>query len=80
MPATASAMMKDGSPMLLNLREQIANATSKIAPNPYTLWDGVIFTCLLGESPTERLPGPTPQAMLQSAALSSVQCRSSAAS
>jgi hypothetical protein len=31
-------MMKDGSPTLLNLREQITNATSRMAPNPYSLW------------------------------------------
>jgi hypothetical protein len=44
MPATASGMINDGAPMLLNLREQIVNATSEIAPSPYSLQDGVSFT------------------------------------
>jgi len=35
-----------------NLREQIASATSKMAPNPYTLWDGVSFTILPCSSAT----------------------------
>jgi hypothetical protein len=39
-------MMKDDSPVLLSLREQIVSATSKMAPSPYTLPDGVSFTVL----------------------------------
>lgn len=46
MPATARGMMNDGSPKLLNLREQIVSDTSKTAASPYTLWDGVSFTGL----------------------------------
>jgi hypothetical protein len=46
MPATASGMMKDGSPTLLSLREQIVSDTSRTAPNVYTLLDGVSFTGL----------------------------------
>ena len=46
MPATASGMMKHGSPILLKLREQIVSATSKMAPSPYSLADGVSFTDL----------------------------------
>src|ERR1700721_3133822 len=52
MPATASGMMKDGAPMLLNLREQIVKATSKMAPSPYSLRDGVSFTGLPSPSAT----------------------------
>ena len=44
MPATARGMMKDDSPGLLSLREQMVSATSKTAPSPYTLRDGVSFT------------------------------------
>src|SRR6202790_5087776 len=59
MPAAASGIMNDGAPMLLNLREHIVNATSKIAPNPYSLWDGVSFTGLPCPSATVRPPVPT---------------------
>jgi hypothetical protein len=45
-PATARGMKNDGSPVLLKLREQIVIATSKMAPNPYSLRDGVSFTGL----------------------------------
>ena len=44
MPATASGMMKDGAPMLPNLREQIVSATSMTMPRTYSLRDGVSFT------------------------------------
>src|ERR1700686_5415371 len=46
MPATASGMMKDRSPMLLSLRAQIVSAISKVAPNAYSLRDGASFTSL----------------------------------
>jgi hypothetical protein len=45
-------MMKDISPVLLILREQIVSATSKMAPIPYTLRDGVNFTVLPCSSAT----------------------------
>src|SRR5215469_2967952 len=47
MPATDSAMMNDGSPVPLNLCEQIVGAKSKMAPNPYNLREAVSFTVLL---------------------------------
>src|SRR5215469_7017634 len=46
MPATPIQIRKDGSPTLLNLREQIASAKSKTAPSPYSLTAGVSFTAL----------------------------------
>jgi hypothetical protein len=52
MPATARGMMKDDSPVLPSLREQIVSAASKMAPSPYTLWDGVSFTALPCSSAT----------------------------
>src|SRR5260370_7186502 len=45
-PATARGMKNDGSPMRLKLREQIVIATSKMAPSPYSLCEGVSFTGL----------------------------------
>src|ERR1700681_3304695 len=59
MHATASGIMKDVAPMLLNLREQIVNATSKMTPNPYSLRDGVSFTGLPCPSATVPLLVPT---------------------
>jgi hypothetical protein len=47
--AIATAIMKNNPPMLPNFREQIAKTTSRIAPNPYTLWDGVKVTGLPGK-------------------------------
>src|SRR5713101_3605481 len=44
--ATASGMKNDGSPVQLKLREQIVSATSKMAPRPYSLCEGVSFTGL----------------------------------
>src|SRR5580698_8057331 len=43
MPATASGMINDGAPMLLNLREQAVSATSMTTPRTYSLRDGVSF-------------------------------------
>src|SRR6266700_2652169 len=45
-PATARGMKNDGSPMPLKLRELIVSATSKMAPSPYSLCEGVSFTGL----------------------------------
>src|SRR5260370_7775195 len=45
-PATARGMKNDGSPTRLKLREQIVSATSKMAPSPYSLCEGVTFTVL----------------------------------
>src|SRR3984893_8906854 len=45
-PATASGMKNDGSPVRLKLREQFVSATSKMAPSPYSLCEGVSFTGL----------------------------------
>src|SRR5260370_7009346 len=45
-PATAKGMKNDGSPMRLKLREQMVIATSKMAPSPYSLCEGVSFTGL----------------------------------
>ncbi|MDQ1387610.1 MAG: hypothetical protein QOF56_1064 [Acidobacteriaceae bacterium] len=59
MPATASGMMKDRSPMLLSLREQIVSAISKVAPNAYSLRDGASFTSLPCLSATVPPPVPT---------------------
>ena len=43
-PATARGMKNDVSPVRLKLREQIVSATSKMAPSPYSLCEGVSFT------------------------------------
>ena len=69
MPATASGMMKDGSPTLLSLREQIVSITSKIAPNPYSLRDAVSFTVLPCSPGTLRSFVPILRARLRFAAL-----------
>src|SRR5258707_15638628 len=45
-PATARGMKNDGSPVWLKLREQTVSATSKMAPSPYSLCEGVSFTGL----------------------------------
>src|SRR5260370_42269362 len=45
-PATARGMNNDGSPVRLKRREQIVSATSKVAPSPYSLREGVSFTGL----------------------------------
>src|SRR5260370_29280616 len=42
-PARARGMKNDGSPVRLKLREQIVSATSKMAPSPYSLCEGVNF-------------------------------------
>ncbi len=34
MPATANGTRKEGSPILLKLREQMNSVTSRIAPSP----------------------------------------------
>jgi hypothetical protein len=44
--------------MLLSLREQIVSATSKVAPNPYSLRDGVSFTGF--PCPPATVPPPVP--------------------
>src|SRR5919108_727464 len=45
-PATARGIINEGSPMRLNLREQITSDASKMAPSPYSLCDDVSFTGL----------------------------------
>src|SRR5229473_592280 len=45
-PATDRGMKKDGSPLRPKSREQIVSDTSKTAPSPYSLCDGVSFTRL----------------------------------
>src|SRR5713226_6364780 len=44
--ATARGIRNDGSPVRLKFREQIVSATSKMAPSPYSLCEGVSFTDL----------------------------------
>ena len=66
MPATAKGMMNDGAPVRLKFLEQIVNATSKMAPSPYSLCEGVSFTgisCHRGVSRLESLApsGSEPQ-------------------
>ena len=46
MPASVKEAMKYGPPLSPKLREQIVSATSKMAPSPYSLVDGVSFTVL----------------------------------
>ncbi len=59
MPATASGMMKDSSPMpVLSLREQIVSAASMTTPRAYSLRDGVSFTGL--RCPCATVPPPVP--------------------
>jgi len=58
-PATPRGMMKGNSPGVLSLREQIVSATSRMAPSPYTLTDGVSFTVLSCSSATVRPFAPT---------------------
>ena len=53
--ATARGMKNGGSPMRLKLRAQIVSATSKMAPSPYNLCEGVSFTCLPYEDEVARL-------------------------
>src|SRR5262249_54022410 len=61
MPATPIQIRKDGSPTLLNLREQIASAKSKMAPSPYSLIAGVSFTALPRANALSLLFVPTPR-------------------
>ena len=49
---------KTAAPWLLKLREQIVSATSKMAPSPYSLRDGVSFTGL--PCPSATVPPPVP--------------------
>src|SRR6266436_2315042 len=58
-PATARGMMNDGSPVRLKLREQIASATSKMTPSPYSLCEDVSFTALPNPDAGARLLVPT---------------------
>src|SRR6266403_5880418 len=64
-PATARGMKNDGSPRRLKLREQIVSATSKMAPSPYSLRDGVSFTGFPCPSATALPPVPTVSARPQ---------------
>ena len=51
-PASAREAMKYGPPLSPKLREQTVSDPSKMAPNPYSLRDGVSFTSLLCPSAT----------------------------
>src|SRR5215472_153430 len=42
-PAADRGIINAGSPMRLKLREAIVIATSRMAPNPYSLYKGVSF-------------------------------------
>src|SRR5258706_9377507 len=66
MPATARGTMKDGSPTLLSLREQIVSATSKMAPSPYSLCEGASFTGLPYNDEVGRLLAAIRRTSLQS--------------
>ena len=46
MPAIASGIKNDDSPVRLKLREQTVSATSNVTPSPYNLSEGVSFKCL----------------------------------
>src|SRR6266481_3325086 len=65
-PATARGMKNDGSPVRLKLREQIVSATSKMAPSPYSLCEGVSFTGLPYKHQVVRLLPAIRQTSLQS--------------
>src|ERR1700722_6404836 len=65
-PATASGMKNDGSPVRLKLRAQIVSATSKMAPSPYSLCEGVSFTDLPFNRQVARLLAAIRRASLQS--------------
>src|SRR5262249_526440 len=57
-PATDREMMNDGSPLRLKLYEQTVSATSKMAPSPYSLCEGVSVTALPGTHAGARLLDP----------------------
>src|SRR4029077_18882856 len=65
-PATARGMKNDGSPVRLKLREQIVSATSKMAPSPYSLCEGVSFTGLPFNGEVARLLAAIRRTRLQS--------------
>src|SRR5260370_31273788 len=65
-PATARGMKNDGSPMRLKLREQIVSTTSKMAPSPYSLYEGVSFTGLTFKDEVARLLAAIRRTSLQS--------------
>src|SRR2546425_1104528 len=67
-PATARGMKNDDSPMRLKLREQIVSATSKTAPSPYSLCEGVSFTGLPFNGEVARLLAAIRQTSPQSLA------------
>src|SRR5436305_15343066 len=54
-PATARGIKKDGSPLRPKSREQIVSDTSKMAPSPYNLCEGVSFTAIQHEEEFARL-------------------------
>src|ERR1700675_774786 len=72
-PATASGMKNDGSPVRLKFREQIVSATSKMAPSPYSLCEGVSFTGLPCHQKAARLLAAIRRTRLQSLAPSREQ-------
>src|SRR6266566_7737652 len=65
-PATARGMKNDDSPVRLKLREQIVSATSKMAPSPYSLCEGVSFTGLPFNDEVARLLAAIHRTRLQS--------------
>src|SRR5580692_13213785 len=65
-PATARGMKNDGSPVRLKLREQIVSATTKTAPSPYSLCEGVSFTGLPFHRKVARLLAAIRRTSLQS--------------
>ena len=79
MPASVKEAMKDGPPRSPKWREQMVSATSKMAPSPYTLHAGVIFTlailpCRLELCRHKLLPGASPyKALIPHAFVTPVQ-------
>src|SRR6267154_5179568 len=65
-PATARGMKKDGSPLRPKSREQIVSDTSKMAPSPYNLCEGVSFTALPHEEEFARPPAAIRRTRLRS--------------
>src|SRR4029077_9285356 len=65
MPATANGIKKDGSPLRPKSREQIVSDTSKMAPSPYNLCEGVSFTGFPHEEEFARRPAAIRRTRLQ---------------
>src|SRR5258706_14779891 len=65
-PATARGMKNDDSPVRLKLREKIVSATSKMAPSPYSLCEGINFIGLPYNDEVARLLDAIRRTSLQS--------------